>query len=311
LSVAIRQFTQGSLCPNRPGNSTALVDSARTLPGRGTVATVGEIEGQIYLGSLRLMQEAGMQVDQEFRGTISPRLADGLTIVFLGWGGRVRGAFLFREQLRESALPAVADLQQAGCSTSVLTGDHCDRGRLLATQLGIPVLSEQLPEEKVIAIHQLKNAKGGLVAMVGDGINDAPALAAADVGIAMGCGADVSRDTADVCLLGNDLRLVNWSYQLARQTMRTVRQNLFWAFAYNVVGIGIAAAGWMNPIWAAAAMVASSLFVTTNSLRLTTDNASPSPVSQPSPAAPRLLTLSGSNQDRFVGIRLRRPDSRI
>ena len=150
---------------------------------------------------------------------------------------------------------------------AVLTGDHQRRAAKVARLLDVPITSELLPEEKVTSVrsggHQF-----GSVAMVGDGLNDAPALAAADVGVAMGCGADLSRESATVCLLSDDLGRLAWSVTLARQTVRIIRQNLFWAFAYNVVGIGLAVTGRLNPVWAAVAMALSSLFVVTNSLRL-------------------------------------------
>jgi cation transport ATPase len=137
----------------------------------------------------------------------------------------------------------------------------------LAEQFGIPVKAGLLPEEKLQAIHR-RQANGQVVAMIGDGINDAPALAAADVGIALGCGADISREAADVCLIHNDLSAVPLAIRLAQATRSTIRQNLFWAFGYNVVGMLLAASGWLNPIWASIAMVGSSLLVVSNSLRL-------------------------------------------
>ncbi len=154
-----------------------------------------------------------------------------------------------------------------GYDVAVLTGDHEARGRAVAAELNVPVRAELLPGDKVAALAEARR-RLGRVAMVGDGVNDAPALAASDLGIAMGSGVDVSRESAGVCLLGNDLALVPWSLELARRTRRTILQNLFWAFSYNTVGIGLAAAGWLNPTFAAGAMVASSFMVISNSLRL-------------------------------------------
>jgi cation transport ATPase len=137
----------------------------------------------------------------------------------------------------------------------------------LAEILNVPLLAEQLPEDKVEAVLEARR-RFGPVAMVGDGINDAPALAASEVGIALGCGADLSRESAAVCLLSDDLARLPWTIQLSRQTIRVIRQNLCWAFSYNLIGIGLAATGRLSPVFSALAMVASSAFVVSNSLRL-------------------------------------------
>jgi P-type E1-E2 ATPase len=166
---------------------------------------------------------------------------------------------------RQGAVPQ--RLRELGLDVAVLTGDHPTRGAALQQELGVPVAAGLLPEDKVAAVTQARHSLGA-VAMVGDGINDAPALAVADAGVALGCGADLARDAAPVCLLGDDLSRLPWAIELARRTVRVIRQNLLWAFAYNGLGVGLACAGLLNPVLAALAMVGSSLLVVGNSLRL-------------------------------------------
>jgi P-type E1-E2 ATPase len=173
-----------------------------------------------------------------------------------------------REELRLEAAAAIASLRQQGRDVAALTGDNAARGAALTRELGVPVQADLLPHDKMAAIEEARRSVGP-VAMVGDGINDAPALAASDVGIALGCGADVSRDSAVVCLLGDDPAGVPWAIDLAQRTVRVIRQNLFWAFSYNVLGIGLACTGRLNPTLAALAMALSSFLVVANSLRLT------------------------------------------
>jgi P-type E1-E2 ATPase len=171
-----------------------------------------------------------------------------------------------QEDLRPEAAASISALRDVGLTAMMLTGDRQSRAAILAAQLNLEASAELLPEAKLAAIERLKCC--GPVVMVGDGINDAPALAAADVGIALGSGTDISRHTASVCLLGNDLTKIAWLIELSRQTVRTIRWNLVWAFAYNIAGIGFAATGILHPVFAAIAMGASSLMVVTNSLRL-------------------------------------------
>jgi len=239
----------------------------RTLPGRGLEATFADLKTPVYLGSERLMKERGLGFSANLAEACDAWTAAAMPIVCIGWAGEVRGMFAFRERFRPAAADAIEACRRAGLVVEVFTGDHARRGAATGREFGIAVRAELLPEDKVAAVGELRRSIGPTV-MVGDGINDAPALTAADVGIALGCGADVSRQSADVCLLGDDLARVPWSIELAKQTVRIVRQNLFWSFAYNVVGIGLAATGRLNPIWAAAAMALGGLCVVGNSLRL-------------------------------------------
>lgn len=237
----------------------------RTVGGRGVVGTVnGEVAS---LGNAAWMAEQSLIFDAGLRERLDSAVAEGRPVACVGWKGAVRGLFVFAESLRPEAEQALSELQRLGCHVVVLTGDHGRRGAMVETQLKVPVHAELLPEDKLTLLKQLR-AERGAVAMVGDGINDAPALAAADVGVAMGCGADLARESADVCLLGNDLRGLIWATTLARRTVRTIRMNLFWAFTYNLFGISLALTGRLKPIIAAGLMVVSSLAVVNRSLRL-------------------------------------------
>ncbi|MGE0609390.1 MAG: heavy metal translocating P-type ATPase [Pirellulales bacterium] len=263
-----------------------IASDIRALPGRGVEGRFDDLEGVVLLGSLRLMRERHLSIDSGMQEEVNKQVQAGHSLAAIGWAGRVHGVIFFEEQPRPAARPALADCQKLGLHIFALTGDHQQRGAALAADLQVDVQAGLLPDDKVAAL-ELARRRWGPVVMVGDGINDAPALAAADVGVALGCGADVSRQSADVCLLGNDLRRVAWSVAWAQRTVVTMRQNLFWALIYNVLGIGLAAAGWLNPVWAAVAMVASSLLVVGNSLRLSRDpTINPVDGGAPSPVPP-------------------------
>ncbi|MFQ5412922.1 MAG: heavy metal translocating P-type ATPase [Phycisphaerae bacterium] len=249
----------------------APVDAVRIIPGRGVG---GRYRGApVALGNVAMMEEA-TTLSGPAREALRSALAGGRPITCLAWGGAVRGVFAFDERIRDGAKDAIDRLRDWGCVVCVLTGDHERRGAAVADALATPsrddrvdVYADLSPERKIGRIDALRRAEGP-VAMVGDGLNDAAALLAADVGIAMGCGADVARESADVCLIGDDLTALPAMFALARRTVRTIKQNLVWAFAYNVLGIGVAITGNLSPVLAAGAMVASSLLVLANAHRL-------------------------------------------
>ena len=268
FSQAIREFLAEGERHDSSERGSASHESleVQTVAGRGLRGRTNTVD-VIALGSARWMQDCGLVWGPHLSTVFDdPRTADS-PMVAVGFAGQVRGVFLLDELIRAEAFVALQECRDFGLDQAVLTGDRAARATSLAGLLGWPVQPELLPEEKLSAIRSA-HQQFGSVAMVGDGLNDAPALAAADVGIALGCGADVSRDSADICLLSTDLRLVPWAYDLSRRTVRTIQTNLAWSFGYNSIGVIVAASGQLHPALAAALMVISSLMVLGNSLRL-------------------------------------------
>lgn len=259
-------FSQAIRRSEFPGDLMEL-ENVRVIAGSGLIATLPDSKSDVALGSRPFLEQHGFSFGAEVDEASRTFESNGVPLTYVGWNGIAQGIFCFEETLRPNASLALEDCQRLGLDVAVLTGDRSARGQTIAKELQVAVIAELLPHQKVEQV-QLAQKTIGRVAMVGDGVNDAAALATADVGIALGCGADITRDTAQVCLLGNDLTKLPWAIRLAKETIRTIRWNLVWAYGYNVIGIGLAANGVLNPIAAAGLMVASSLFVITNSLRL-------------------------------------------
>ncbi len=260
------------------GIEPAAIATARTVPGMGVEGTLAASGEAARLGSPRWIEE---------RKGDSPLLGQerGLSPFFsarclLAVGDEVVAAFWTAEELRPTAAGAVAGLRDRGRAATILSGDQPERVAAVADSLGLSWRAPLLPAEKLAALEELR--QDGAVAMIGDGINDAAALAAADVGVALGCGADIARWTAPICLLDDNLATLPWLVDLAGRTRRTIRWNLLWAFGYNAACIPLAATGLVHPAIAAVAMVASSLLVVGNSLRLGRDEAAAD--SRPMPA---------------------------
>jgi Cu+-exporting ATPase len=247
-----------------------VADDVRSLAGRGVIGTVDGVA--VFAGRPAFAAEQGAE--------LSPTLADAVaagerrgTVVVAGWAlgeerPRVRAVFEIADTVRAESAGAVADLRGLGLDVVLLTGDNAGVAEAVAQELGIgTVRAGVLPEGKLAEIERLQ-AEGRVVAMVGDGVNDAAALAAADLGIAMGGGADAAMHAGDVTLVRSDPRAIVTAVRLSRRTMGVIRGNLFWAFAYNVAALPLAALGLLNPMLAGAAMAFSSVFVVLNSLRL-------------------------------------------
>jgi len=240
-------------------------DDFETVPGQGVKAKIED--KTVYLGTRRMMQENNIDLGS-IETTLQDLEDDGKTAMLMAVDNKIEAIIAVADTLKESSAEAIAQLQKMGIEVFMITGDNSRTARAIARQVGIKnVLAEVLPENKAEEIKKLK-ALGKKVAMVGDGINDAPALATADIGMAMGTGTDVAMESADITLMRGDLQAVPAAIRLSRKTMVKIKQNLFWAFIYNVIGIPFAALGMLNPIIAGAAMALSSVSVVTNSLSL-------------------------------------------
>ncbi len=241
------------------------VEDFQAMPGLGVRARINDQE--VLLGSLALMKQAGVPYT-DLAGYQEQLAAEGKGTIFLAVDGYARGLIAVSDTIKPRARETVEALRNMGLSIRLLSGDSQRAAQAVAEQVGIRrVMANVLPAEKSRVVAELQ-AAGEVVAMVGDGINDAPALAQADVGIALGTGADVALEAADLTLIRDDLTLIPQAVRLSRVMMRTIRQNLFWAFCYNTVAIPLAAAGLLSPALAAAAMGLSSVSVVANSLRL-------------------------------------------
>jgi Cu+-exporting ATPase len=261
----------------RTQGSLATLTRLQNRPGLGVLAELSESSSAIarldsdksvVVGRLELLETEGLQVASELRKAYAAEQGMGRTPVLVGWAGEAHGVIAVADVVKPTSAEAVHRFRWLGLDPMLLTGDHEAAARTVAAEVGIDdVIANVLPQQKVAAVVRLQQA-GHRVAMVGDGVNDAAALAQSDLGVALGTGTDAAKHASDLTLISGDLRVAAHAIRLSRATLRTIHGNLWWAFAYNVVALPLAAMGFLNPMIAAAAMALSSLFVVTNSLRL-------------------------------------------
>ncbi|AYF72922.1 copper-translocating P-type ATPase [Nocardia yunnanensis] len=248
------------------GLDTERVEQFVSHGGKGVQGLVGE--RAVVIGRTELLADWSIVLPESLADAKFRAEQAGKTAIVVAWDGAARGVLVIADAVKATSAQAISEMKALGLTPVLLTGDNAATARTVADQVGIDeVIAEVLPSDKLDVVKQLQD-RGKVVAMVGDGVNDAAALAQADLGLAMGTGTDVAIQAADLTLVRDDLRAVPTSIKLSRATLRTIKGNLFWAFGYNVAAIPLAAAGLLNPMLAGAAMALSSVFVVSNSLRL-------------------------------------------
>ncbi|WP_067697912.1 heavy metal translocating P-type ATPase [Nocardia jejuensis] len=248
------------------GLDTEQVEQFVSHGGKGVQGLVGE--RAVVIGRTELLEDWSIDLPDTLAEAKTRAERAGHTAIVVAWDGVARGVLVIADKIKPTSSEAIADLRSLGLTPVLLTGDNEAAARTVADQVGIgEVIAEVLPADKLEVVKRLQS-QGKVVAMVGDGVNDAAALAQADLGLAMGTGTDVAIEAGDITLVRGDLRTVGTAIRLSRATLRTIKGNLFWAFGYNVAAIPLAAAGLLNPMLAGAAMALSSVFVVSNSLRL-------------------------------------------
>jgi len=272
--------------------ASAARDELGAVPGvegfanREGLGVEGTVDGHdVLAGRSSLLADRAVRLPHELEAARSEAEAQGATAIAVAWDGEARAVFVVADAVKPTSAEAVARLRELGLAPVLLTGDNAPTARAVANQVGIEeVIAEVLPADKADVVRRLQD-EGRVVAMVGDGVNDAPALAQADLGLAIGTGTDVAIEASDLTLVSGDLRASADAIRLSRRTLRTIKGNLFWAFAYNVAALPLAALGLLNPLVAGAAMAFSSVFVVSNSLRLRTFKAQRGPGHGGSPSS--------------------------
>ena len=275
LLVTAGSLENASEHPIAQAVAKAAKEKVRDLPVPAAFTNVeghgvrGEIDGHdVVVGKENLLSTWNAELSAELAAAKSDLEKQGKTVMVVGWDGEARGLIAVADTVKETSAEAIAQLKSLGLTPVLLTGDNETVARQIASEVAIDdVIAQVLPEEKAKVIADLQK-QGKVVAMVGDGVNDAAALAQADLGLAMGTGTDVAIEAADITLVRGDLRGATDAIRLSRRTLGTIKGNLFWAFAYNTAAIPLAALGLLNPMLAGAAMAFSSIFVVSNSLRL-------------------------------------------